>query len=445
MALEVFMAKNNKTYKNSAILLENFKNNGSLSIDDICTILNCKRQSAYNYIDRLEKKGYTFSKQSNGNKTIYSIENSADIEENIKYQPLDKDVIRKYCIMQKLQEGPVSAASLMHKFTISDKNDEYPVPIDVKHTYFTGLLDSMLNDGDIAIDTSSGKYYLTGNNIPLSLSVDIEQLYDLYNGLSNITPGIPYYKQLCSVCQKAGMLLGNINPGTKSGQNYIVYGRKHEEFDTISSYLSDFIKFDYKHKILQIEYMSRDYGKCQVLFATGMIVYCLEKDAMYVIGKNMGGENIPDNLPYIIINLKNISGISETSDANLHFNSEYFQSVFEYMFSISVEKPVDVIVDFERFANIERKTSYLKKQRSHTNIIKNTEKNYETEELLSEPELSFGKNTIRYKDKISGLSDFANYLRQFGSSVKVVEPQELKEKMIFSVKRTLERYNEEDI
>ena len=97
------MAKNNKTYKNSAILLENFKNNGSLSIDDICTILNCKRQSAYNYIDRLEKKGYTFSKQSNGNKTIYSIENSADIEENIKYQPLDKDVIRKYCIMQKLR------------------------------------------------------------------------------------------------------------------------------------------------------------------------------------------------------------------------------------------------------------------------------------------------------------------------------------------------------
>ena len=166
---------------------------------------------------------------------------------------------------------------------------------------------------------------------------------------------------------------------------------------------------------------------------------------MYVIGKNMGGENIPDNLPYIIINLKNISGISETSDANLHFNSEYFQSVFEYMFSISVEKPVDVIVDFERFANIERKTSYLKKQRSHTNIIKNTEKNYETEELLSEAELSFGKNTIRYKDKISGLSDFANYLRQFGSSVKVVEPQELKEKMLFSVKRTLERYNEEDI
>ena len=42
------MAKNNKTYKNSAILLENFKNNGSLSIDDICTILNCNMQSAYN-------------------------------------------------------------------------------------------------------------------------------------------------------------------------------------------------------------------------------------------------------------------------------------------------------------------------------------------------------------------------------------------------------------
>ena len=46
------------------------------------------------------------------------------------------------------------------------------------------------------------------------------------------------------------------------------------------------------------------------------------------------------------------------------------------------------------------------------------------------------------EDTIRGLNDFANYLRKFGYGCKVIEPKELKEKMIFSVKRALDRYNE---
>ncbi|MDE6914926.1 MAG: WYL domain-containing protein, partial [Lachnospiraceae bacterium] len=51
-------------------------------------------------------------------------------------------------------------------------------------------------------------------------------------------------------------------------------------------------------------------------------------------------------------------------------------------------------------------------------------------------------NKIIYTDTISGLSDFAKYLRKFGKSAHVIEPQALKNKMKQSFERTLARYEE---
>ena len=59
------------------------------------------------------------------------------------------------------------------------------------------------------------------------------------------------------------------------------------------------------------------------------------------------------------------------------------------------------------------------------------------------------REKIDFKPKValvlgSGLGDFANYLRQFGRSVHVIEPASLKDKMNFSIDRTLSRYEEDE-
>ena len=53
------------------------------------------------------------------------------------------------------------------------------------------------------------------------------------------------------------------------------------------------------------------------------------------------------------------------------------------------------------------------------------------------------EDKIVYIDQVSGLSDFANYLRRFGRSVRVIEPLSLKEKMRQSVALSLARYQED--
>ena len=50
-----------------------------------------------------------------------------------------------------------------------------------------------------------------------------------------------------------------------------------------------------------------------------------------------------------------------------------------------------------------------------------------------------------YEDDIRGLNDFARFLRKFGSSVYVREPEELRKTMVFSLNRTLEKYREEGL
>ena len=98
--------------------------------------------------------------------------------------------------------------------------------------------------------------------------------------------------------------------------------------------------------------------------------------------------------------------------------------MFQNMFSISIDKPYDVTIEFDNFGNIEQKINSLKKQRPNASIERN------------------GKKFI-YKDKVSGLDDFASYLRRFGFGVRVLEPEELRDKMRYSVTETQRLYQEE--
>lgn len=201
-------------------------------------------------------------------------------------------------------------------------------------------------------------------------------------------------------------------------KNYFIYGKKYTQFKQLQSLLKKLKLLPYQEKLLIFTYKTQTDDTISVMLATGLLVYSLEKDKLYVIGNSiLTGEDI-------IINLASVLSIETTEFRNLHFQSSYYLQLYESMFSISIEKPVKVVIEFEYIFNIPLKLQQLAIQRKKAKIVTKN-------------------NKLIYTDEISGLNDFANYLRRFGKSFRVIEPLELREKMEFSARRALNRYEKE--
>ena len=147
---------------------------------------------------------------------------------------------------------------------------------------------------------------------------------------------------------------------------------------------------------------------------------------LYLIGKNEGA-----GFDYIlnVMKIKNISiarGIK-----NDIFEPPRYLRMAEEMFQISVDPLVHVKVEFQDFGNIGLKLENLLRKRKNAKLYSCTDGKFE-------------KGYI-YEDDIRGLNDFARFLRKFGSSVYVREPEELRKTMVFSLNRTLEKYREEGL
>lgn len=402
---------------------EKLKNGEPLSVSEIEKILNCKRTSVYNYLKRLKDKGVVFKETMIKNKVYYSLEEMQATENTMEYFPMTFDILRKYTIVQSLQSNPVEKEKLRKKFSVYKPNerrgDGERVILDVKLTHYYDLLKSLVcEEKEIELNKHDNKYYLTGKEIPFIWKLDEDKMETIYAELENIPPKSPYDKQLFSIYQKLSLLRGNIDNRLPFYDHYLVYGRRTNAFNENHKFLKEFSNYDFKNKILNIHYKSDK----EIDFAVGMIVYNSEKDKLYLLGENSHEKNIERK--YTIINTDTIDHISETEKLNCCYNTKYYHDMVERMFSISVEKPVYVLVEFDNILNIKRKIRQLKAKRKKSDFKIQDDK-------------------ILYEDEISGLSDFANYLRQFGKSVRAIEPAELKERMRATVERTLMRYEEE--
>ena len=401
------------------------KGKDGLSIKDIMELFECVRTSAYNYIHYLKKAGYTVPSRTSKRKKIYFLdENSADTPDDISYSSLTKKVLRKYSMIQKLQESPTIKNTFIKKV---HEDERHPLGIRSPRLLYE-LRNELIEEGEIKLNPKDNKYYLTGNNVPLILSTNCENINKLSIELANISPGHPYYTQLNAIYRKASLYLGYIDESDSHYKNYLVYGRPYQEFSRIHTLLQKLSKYDYQNNILFIKYKDKSDTDISVRFATGMIVYCLEKDTLYLLGSIMDEKTYSTDSPDIIINANTITGIEEVTPAlkNSCYHSAHFEDIFETMFSISVAEPYEVKVAFDPFGNIKHKVEVLASQRkyAHTTVDETTK------ELI-------------YTDTVRGLPDFANYLRQFGRSVKVIAPENLRKMMEYTVLRSLERYEEE--
>lgn len=424
--------RNSKIQLKQEKLLNEFLNNESLSVAQIMELLECNRQSVYNYIKRLEKNGCKFIKQNKNNNVYYTIVLDDKIEESM-YKPMTLDILRKYTIVKYLQEyniykeGPIRKEEVYKQFTpykSSDGCTRGGIPIDVGISKYYELISELIEEGEIEVKDDC--YYLIGKNIPSKMMLTYNDLRKLYDKLKNTVKGSPYYEQLKNMYYRIGILLGEIDTDMPYFNNYIVYGKRMDGLEGAKKYLDKIRKYDYRHKILKITRMTNN-KKSVVLFAVGKVVYNSEKDVLYLIGKEYRCKKDGFKHKYDIIKMETVIDIEETEMENDAYDDIYFKEQFKYMFSISVEKTVDVKIEFDNVLNIKRKVENLKNNR-----------------VFSKIQVDDMTNKIIYTDKVSGLPDFAKYLRRFGKNVRVIEPATLKNMLKNSVDVTLDRYEEEN-
>lgn len=198
------------------------------------------------------------------------------------------------------------------------------------------------------------------------------------------------------------------------------FGRITKLTDEQKTSLINFMSFDFNEKTLEITYQSKKYATT-FNFDTGVFFYCDETSEFYLLGYNQSSQRIE------LRRLANVLNLKQLDSPNEHYNSADFLKKYDEMFSASYEDELyHVKVSFQSFGNIPEKLTELKKLRKNAKLYK------ENDRLI-------------YEDDLRGLNSFSRYIRGFGSSAIVIEPQELREKQIESAKRILQLYEKENI
>lgn len=420
--------ENKQVLKKQALLLEKFQQGEELSSAQIREVMECNSpQTVLNYINKLKKQGYPIEKKERSGKTYYFLAKS-DV---LSYQPITLDILRKYSIIQTLQQSSATidtVETLVKKLTAGkDKS-----AIGIGKSSLRKLIHELIEEGEIVLDQKDmqmDSYRVTAQRIPFVLSLNDNELQRLEAELCHISPGNAYYESLRSLHHKVSLLLGNIpDDTTPYFDNYIFYGKKYESFYDLFRKLSAKFPAKFERHVLRIEYQTNSKGIKTIDLALKLLIYSAEKNKLYLWGQPTTAMT-PQGLPTfdIFIELNQIKQVGLIAETHNLFQSPKYYDAFQTMFDISTEKGVHVLVEFYKTGDdvtrIKNELNHLKNHRPNAKIEEQDDK-------------------ILYSDIISGLPDFAKYLRQFGASVRVLEPMSLKQELAHSIQKSLKQYEE---
>ena len=241
---------------------------------------------------------------------------------------------------------------------------------------------------------------------------DFMTFYDTFkNSFSNTKPLETLYKKSSNIYDWA-----SYNASTQ------IYGKSNRIDKKQLNYLNNFVKYPYKTKTLEINYLTRNEAM-EITISSGLLFYSVETNCFYLLCINM------DNKSIMQLRLDRISSIREGDAKNKKYRSNTFLNIYEEMFSASFEpEKTHVKVIFQDFGNIKERLSALHNKRKFSKL-------YDISPLSEEI-----PHSIMYEDDLRGISAFSRYLRSFGSSALVLEPPSLQALMIQSNQIILKNY-----
>lgn len=276
-------------------------------------------------------------------------------------------------------------------------------------------------------------YHLAPRSVPVVLELNEEQCWEFFAMLENLKGGTPFDKHWESIHQKVATALGAEQSAVFEDERVIAVGRAYMHFDSVQERMRLFDGIPFQTAMVRGKLRDKS-GEHWEEFGVGAIVYSVEKDKLYIVTHRKGKRVKKSALPkkeqqssrrdvYRIIDMDRLLKVSATNRKNDWYDSEDCRGFLDTAFSVSTEKNVRVEVLFKNTARNRKLLQGLETRRRQAV--------YEEQ-----------GDWLLYTDSVSGIGDFANFLRQFGSEVRVIAPQKLKERMAASAQRVLERYGE---
>jgi len=347
----------------------------------------------------------------------------AHSSENVFYDSPDRKKIRKLIlslIIASNTEG-VSYDSEGIRY-LCDKIGNPDDPLDMLDEEFDekdisktieNTIEEMLDDGEILnvmgrLRPSS----FTPIQMPLSKNDAAELLYIIKSSAK----GNPDEEILKNIANKLSLALSGVKLSESDFSKALLYsGNKHYS-DEADEKIKELNAASFTENAVRIKFKNRNSEEINAEVMAGILVYSKDKQKTYLIGE-AGAKRI-------VIDVESIISIEETDLKNTIYRSDLYLEIAESMFEISSDDPVHVKVRFADIPSIRTKLQRLCKNRKNALVYKS------------------GDNLI-YEDNMSGLNDFAHYLRRFGYGAEVLEPLYFREKMAESTRKLLKVYGEE--
>ncbi len=394
-----------------------FTDGHELSVYDIEQKLNIKRSRASSYLKDLKDAGL-ICKSCLKNKIAY-YKLASDYSDDTIFSKIKTNDFYRYLIIVNLN-WPKSRTALYNDiFSDSDLSTLLPL------SSFYNLTNKMLEERVLAgisrsekgINNDSSRLYdtlfiyPTGVSNSIILNIDTAEQAELN---ISVAPGMNQSDAIRSLYKKISMATNYTYDYEYDNSIYLQYGRGYSMDKEINRYYKLLLQNDFHEKVIRFDYKGKNTS-----FSTGMLVYSQDKDMLYLIGHKSGTRGSSKE----VIKCSEISNISSTDEENTHFNSSDYIKYLHNMFSISSEdKPSEVEILFYNNPNIQRKLERLVKLRVNSDI-------------------EYTPNGILYSDIVSGLPDFANFLRGFGYKYEVIKPLSLKKMLHESIVKTMDTYS----
>lgn len=267
------------------------------------------------------------------------------------------------------------------------------------------------------IGSPKSKYELT-SKAPFIISVSTDSLFEFcqkYEEHITTTSELLPVKQAYNKIQ-------NIISWDSADHEQRRFGKLNQINQKQIDKFNDFISHPYKENRITI-HSSYNGRERHDTISVGLLFYSVETGAFYALCKNHTQNRIEaDRIDFV-------GHITDTDEANSIFHSPDYYKIYDEMFAAGFEPNIHhVKILLQEFGNV------IPRFRSLASIRKNA-----SIRPINSPSDDCAYKFV-YEDNIRGLDDFARFLRSFGYSVLAVEPQELKEKMMNTYNRTLEKY-----
>lgn len=342
------------------------------------------------------------------------IKNPDSDNSNAFYDSADRIKIRKLIltlIIAGSKKGYSADDEGIDSIVKKIRNDDSENAKDIFKTIENTLTD-MLEEGELLI--SGGKYVLT-STAPIQMPLSENDAVMLLDLIGDTSKGSPYEDILDGIAYKLELALLGQEMGQKQYTKRVLQGGKvkmNAGFEKViekleaAHYTENFIRINHKNK----------YGEdIDVVMEAGMLLYVPGKKKLYLVGET--GKR------RIVIDCMSITSVNQEDGKNTVFKSTVYKELAETMFEISNESPVHVKVRFDNISSIRDKLNRVAINRKYADV-------YELD------------GSIIYEDEVSGLNDFAHFIRRFGYGAEVIEPIELRDKMIKTTERVLAAYGQ---